>query len=460
MKVVVVGAGFTGVQLARTLIAEGNDVVLMDNDPDRVRLSRNKLDCTVVQTDGNSLKALEEAGVSSARALVALTDDDEVNMVVCALVAPSRPDVLKIARVRNDAYYSGAIMGVDRMVHPDVEAAAAICRAMSHGAVGNVVPIGGGFGIASIPVDEGSALAGVPLWTLATLPDWRYLVAYVESGAEAFLPSGDTVLSPGDRVGVLSSAEDMPNLLKFAEEASDRAPRRVAVFGAGHVGSLVVERLLGSRQTSLFGSLFGGAGKGREIALVDGDDGLCREASERFRGVRVLCGEITDTDFIREEGLDSYDLMVAASGNYERNLVIASYLKSRGVAKTIALTESSEFDDIARKLGVDVAVPMRGTVVDSIMSHLRGGGVTSVHTVCNGRFEIVECDVAPDAKAVGRPLKDISRRGEYLVLLVRPAGGEGFSLPHGNTLIGAGDHVVLAMRGGDMDVVRLFGGMA
>ena len=83
-----------------------------------------------------------------------------------------------------------------------------------------------------------------------------------------------------------------------------------------------------------------------------------------------------------------------------------------------------------------------------------------MHTVCNGRFEIVECDVAPDAKAVGRPLKDISRRGEYLVLLVRPAAGEGFSLPHGDTLIGAGDHVVLAMRGGDMDVVRLFGGMA
>lgn len=432
----------------------------MDNDPERVRLSRNKLDCTVVQTDGNSLKALEDAGVSSARAVVALTDDDEVNMIVCALVAPSHPDVLKIARVRNDSYYSGAIMGVDRMVHPDVEAAAAICRAMSHGAVGNVVPIGDGFGIASIPVEEGSALAGVPLWTLATFPDWRYLVAYVESGGDAFLPSGDTVLSPGDRVGVLSSSADMPGLLKFAEGASDSSPRRVAVFGAGHIGCLVVERLLAARPSSFLGSLLGRGQKGREIALVDGDEKRCREASERFGGVRILCGEITDTDFIREEGLDSFDIMVAASGNYERNLVIASYLKSRGVAKTIALTESSEFDDVARKLGVDVAVPMRGTVVDSIMSHLRGGGVTSVHTVCNGRFEIVECDVAEGAKAVGKALKDISLHGEYLLLLVRPAGGGALVLPHGDTVIGAGDHVVLAMRGGDMEVVRLFGGRA
>ena len=199
MKVIIIGAGLTGVQLARALIAEGSDVVLMDNDPERVRHSRNKLDCAVVQTDGNSLKALENAGIASARSLVALTEDDEVNMVVCALAASAYPKVLKIARVRNDDYYAGAIMGVDRMVHPDVEAAAAICRAMSHGAVGNVVPIGGDFGIASIPVEEGSAMAGVPLWTLASLPEWRYLVAYVESGAEAFLPSGDTVLSPRGR---------------------------------------------------------------------------------------------------------------------------------------------------------------------------------------------------------------------------------------------------------------------
>lgn len=459
MKVIIIGAGFTGVQLARALVAEGNDVALIDKDDGRVRNARNKLDCTVVQAEGNSLKTLEDAGLPSADAVVALTEDDEVNMVICALVAPSYPDVLKIARVRNDACYAGAMTGVDSMIHPDVEAAAAICRAMNHGAVGNVVPIGGGFGIASVPVVECGALAGVPLWTLASLPGWRYLVAYVESGKEAFLPGGDTVLSPGDRAGVLASYADMPALMKLVDGSADATPRRVAVFGAGRIGSLVVERLLAGRQTSFFGALFGGGAKGREITLVDGDEGLCRAASQRFRGVRVLCGEITDTDFIRDEGLDTYDLMVAASGSYERNLVIASYLKSRGVAKTIALTESAEFDDVARKLGVDVAVPMRGTVVDSVMSHLRGGGVTAVHTVCNGRFEVVECDVAQDSKVVGRALKDISRRGEYLLLL-RSAGGKDLAMPNGDTVISAGDHVVLVLRAGDAEIVRLFGGGA
>ena len=232
MKVIIIGAGFTGVQLARALVAEGNDVSLIDKDAGRVRNARNKLDCTVVQAEGNCLKTLEDAGLPSADAVVALTEDDEVNMVTCALIAPAYPDVLKIARVRNDACYAGAITGVDRMIHPDVEAAAAICRAMNHGAVGNVVPIGGSFGIASVPVIEGGALAGVPLWTLASLPGWRYLVAYVESGKDAFLPSGDTVLSPGDRAGVLASRADMPALMKLVEGCADATQRRVAVFGA------------------------------------------------------------------------------------------------------------------------------------------------------------------------------------------------------------------------------------
>ena len=103
-KVIVVGAGFTGLQLARTLVAEGVSVVLVDRDPEKVQHARSALDCTVVESDGNSPETLSEAGIASADARVALTDDDERNMIVCSLVDADFPDVLKIARVRNYAY--------------------------------------------------------------------------------------------------------------------------------------------------------------------------------------------------------------------------------------------------------------------------------------------------------------------------------------------------------------------
>lgn len=101
------------------------------------------------------------------------------------------------------------------------------------------------------------------------------------------------------------------------------------------------------------------------------------------------------------------------------NMVVSAYLESLGVEKTIALVAHSAFGDIARKLGVDVAVPVRDTLVDSIMSHLHGKSVTGIHTVSNGAFEIVECDLPSSSKLVGKTLKEIADPGNYLMLLVK-----------------------------------------
>ena len=105
MNIVIIGAGFTGVQLARRLINEKNNVVLIDNDDATVRHASNRLDCTVIQADGNSLDTLEDVGIAKADALVTVTDNDEINMITCSLVDAVYPRLLKIARVRNYAYY-------------------------------------------------------------------------------------------------------------------------------------------------------------------------------------------------------------------------------------------------------------------------------------------------------------------------------------------------------------------
>ena len=71
MKIVIIGAGFTGVQLAKRLSNGKNDVVLIDNDEEIVRHASNRLDCDVIQADGNNLTTLEDAGLAKADALCA-----------------------------------------------------------------------------------------------------------------------------------------------------------------------------------------------------------------------------------------------------------------------------------------------------------------------------------------------------------------------------------------------------
>ena len=119
---------------------------------------------------------------------------------------------------------------------------------------------------------------------------------------------------------------------------------------------------------------------------------------------------------MEEEGIQKYNLVICATHNHELNMVVSAYLESLGVEKTIALVAQSQFGNIARKLGIDVAIPMRDTLVDSIISHLHGKSVTGIHTVSNGAFEIVECDLPSSSKFIGKQLKDIASPGSTFSL--------------------------------------------
>ena len=471
MTIFIIGAGFTGMQLAATLVLERNKVVLVDNDPEKVRRASDAIDCTVLEADGNSIDVLEQAGIASANAFVALTGDDEVNMIACQLVDSAYPDILKIARVRNYAYYSAvesasrrkrtsgkdtvrAMYGMDAMVNPDVEAASAMHRAVEYGAVGNVIDLTNGFMLTTLSVGSGSVLVGRRMRELSSIDGWNFLVAFAEPETGALIPRGDTVINAGDTLGVVSRTADVAKIAQFAQ-ATHETFRRIVIFGADRVGAMLIPLIAENRRSTLWRMLFGGklSERQREVIVVDRNAARCQEIAKRHSYVRVLCGDITDEALMNEEDLYSCDLIVAASGNYELNLVTAAYMKSKGANKAVALTASTAYGAVARKLGIDVAVPMRGTVVDSILSHLRGRNVSAIHSVGNRSFEIVEGDISGKSRFAGKKLRELRELdGEFLLLPAKGSNGV-TAIPNGETALDAGSHVVLIVRSGDTELL-------
>ena len=474
MKIVIIGAGFSGSQLAKTLIAEGNKVVLVDRSAERVRSAGDQLDCTVIEADGSNLEVLEKAGISSADALVTITGDDDTNLIICSLVDAVYPETLKIARVRDYEHYmrvlegtrrrrdnpdaaSHPMFGVDYIVNPDVEAAGRIMRAMEIGATGASIDLNDEYNIVVLPVAEGSRMAGKSLKDLAALEDWNFLAAFIESDGEASLPGGESVFKAGDHVGILARKEDTAKLLEFT--GADSAPmERVAIFGADNVGALTVAAQAESSQSFWYRLLSLGRSKRKRLIVIDRDVQRCRDLAEKFPEARILNGDITDDGLIQSEGVCGCDLVVAASGNYERNLMTAAYLKLRGVGKAIALTSDSAFDEIAGKLGIDVTVPMRDVVIDTIVSHLRGRNVKSVHSVGARKYEIVSCEVSQDSRFAGKSLREIGRIENSLVLLVRQPGSETSEIPNGATVLNGGAQAVLIVPAGETGVLGMFAG--
>jgi trk system potassium uptake protein TrkA len=474
LKIVIVGAGFTGVQLAKRLINEKNDVILIDNDESTVRHASNRLDCAVVQADGNNIQTLEDAGIAKADALVCVTESDEVNMITCSLADAVYPDILKIARVRNYAYYNNTsavkkshaeafsgshrpLYGIDYMIHPDVEAARNIVEAVKNGAVNDVLSFDGAYELSRITIGEDSALAGRHLESVRNLTDKPFLIAYVESDGKTSLPSGSTLLHPGDSIGLLTKDQYLEELFNLCG-SHIQTLKRIALVGVGRVGSIVAESLSTHKKSSLVSRLLLHKMQ-QQLVIVDTDQALTNEASGRFPDANVFCADISDEGFIEEEKINTCDLVICATSNYELNLVAAAYLESLGVRKTVSLVASSAYATIARKIGVDVPVPVRDVVVDSIMSHLHGSGVTGIHTVATGEIEVVECVLQPNSPLIGKMLKDIARPGQFLIMLMQKQSSIGYQIPVGVTQLSVGDKAILVTQADKtQQVLRYFNG--
>jgi len=478
MRIIIVGAGRTGTQLARYLVREKHDVALIESNEERARHASNRLDCLVLHDEGNKFAALEEAGIAKAEALVCVTDSDEVNMIVCGIAASKYPGLLKIARVRNDDYIrlnqyapQSAIMGIDHFVHPDVEAARSTLRALSHGALGNIFGFAGtSYELGSMNVAEGSAFDGLCLSNYRTLINEDSLIALLErqvgTSWECILPTGSTVLMKGDRIHILAQESRMEHIFRLAGRY-EKPLRRIGIVGGGAIGTLIAEGIMGDhpsgedtdekKKGGVFSLLRSFIPKiNRRVIIVEEKYELCKKLSARFPEALVLNEDISDERFVTEEELGELDLIITATANQELNIIAAVYLKSRGVGRAIAMVSSSGYETIARQLGVDVVIPMQSVVVDSILYNLMGKGIRGVHRLGDGTLEIMETEVRDDSPIVNKSITEFNLSQGGLVMLVNR--GENSFIPQGVYVFRAGDRVILlAKHGNEADLDKYFG---
>jgi trk system potassium uptake protein TrkA len=482
MRIVIIGAGMVGTQLAQHLIQEKHDVSIIEANEERARHASNRIDCMVLHDEGNSIKALEEAGIARADALVCVTDSDEVNMIICGLAASrygrggEAGGLLKIARVRNDDYIhlsrSGdkQVLGIDHFIHPNMEASRSMLKAIEHGAMGDIISFSNTpYELGSIDVATDSAFDGLALRDYRRMVSAESLVTLIERRGDVLLPSGATVLERGDRVHILANGDALPGIFAFAGD-TEKPIRNIGIVGGGRVGSLLAEGLFnkdglsgepGDTRREKRGFLFPLLKpllprSGRRIVIIEQDYRLCKELAARFPEALILNEDISDESFVNEEQLDDLDLLVTTTNNQELNIITAVYLKSRGIERTIAMVTGSGYAAMARQLGVDVVIPMKTVVVDSILSCLMGSGVKEVHRIGDGSVDIIEVEIARDAPAANMPISEFRLSAGGLLMLVN-RGGASF-IPKGDYVFSEGDHIVLiAKTGSQAEIEKYFG---
>ena len=331
MRIVIVGAGNTGVQLAKYLIQEKHDVSIIESDEERAKHISNRLDCLVVHEKGNNLSALGDAGIKKADALVCVTGSDEINMIICGLAASllGEGKLLKIARVRNDDYLNMSfsdgrkVLGIDHFIHPSMEVARSIIKAIEHGVMGDIFSFTDTqYEMGAMDIAAGSALDGMALTEYRKLVTHESIVTLIERNDEVMLPSGSTVIKSGDRVHILSNSKNLPEIYRFAGDVVQKPIRKIGIAGGGRLGSMIAEGLLDdesvisggkksrghSKKKNVFSPLIKVfALKKRRVIIIEKDSKLCAGLAARFPEALILNEDISDESFANEEALDDLD---------------------------------------------------------------------------------------------------------------------------------------------------------
>ncbi len=453
MTVVIAGGGAVGSQLARGLIEEHHDVVLIERDAGVVQRLTNSLDCFVQTGEASNLHVLTEAGVARADVFVAATDSDETNMIACAVVASQFDTPIKIARVRNMDYTIAKVaenhfMGIDYLVNPEVEAARAILRSIAHGAVSDVMLFQyADVQIRNLPVDPQSPFLGQSLQRLSAIIPGSFLIAAIVRGNDYIVPSGNTVIQEADILYVVAAPDVLEDI--FTRAGRKRVElRKVVIVGGGRVGQQILDELSTAGTTTgglpgRIASLFS-RGQKRTIKVIDRNRERCKLLADRYPDALVIHADVSTDSVLEQEHLTRSDLVIAVTDNQELNVITALYAKSLGTRRVVALVNRAQYADVAMQLGVDVAVSQKNALVNTMIRFIRGESITSLHTISDGMVEVIEVEVTSGSKGADIAIRDLEMPRDTLILaLVRTSST---TVPGGDAVIQVGDQLVVLAR--------------
>jgi len=452
MKVIIVGAGNVGIQIARQLIEENRDVVIIERDLEKVKGASNTLDCMVVHGQANNRETLVQSGIEEADFFISVTESDEMNMIACGLVSSEFEVPYKIARVRNLDYSNSRIsentfLGIDYIVNPEIEAARAIVRSVEHGATSDIMYFeDSDFEMRTFVVNPDSFFAGKRVEEIKQDSDLNFIIAVVLRNDDYIIPYGSTEIQPGDTLYIIGSHKVIEALLTLA--GKQKLPmRKVIIVGGGRIGVHVTEQLLGKKTQSKRNVLeklldsFLAPGLNRKIVIVEENYDKCKQLAERFPDVLVMKGDVSEEGILEEGDLNTFDLLIAATGNQELNLITSLYAKSLGIRRTIALVRKSNFLHIAGHLSVDATISLNNTMVNTILKFIRKGNVRSVHAVSGGKLEILEISCESGCPFAGKEVQELKLPKNTLIMFI--TRGKESLLPYGQFVIEYGDHIVL-----------------
>lgn len=436
MQIIIVGCGKVGRALAAQLSGEDSNVTVVDTNGDVVKTVANYYDVMGVAGNGASYSVLAEADIEHTDVLIAVTHNDEVNLL-CCVVARKAANCHTIARVRNPVYseeraFLRKELGLSMIINPEYAAAQEIARLLRFPSAIEIDSFSKGrIEMLRFRVPAASMLDGLALRELPQRLPMDVLICAAERGEEVLIPDGNFVIRSGDLLSMIAIPGNAAAFFKKVGISTNQV-KNTMIIGGGEITYYLSKLLLNM---------------GIRVKIIEKRRERCEELSDLLPKATIICGDGSDRELLREEHLEQMDSLVAGTDMDEENIILSLYARDRVRAKVVTKLNHLDFNDVIHSLDLDSLIYPKNIAAEYILQYVRaignsmGSNVETLYKLMDGRVEALEFLVHKNSDLAGIRLQDMRLKRNLLIAGIGRKGR--LIIPGGQDEFLPGDSVIV-----------------
>lgn len=442
MRIVIAGAGAVGTHLARMLSNENHNIVLIDQDENKLAKLNNELDIMALAVSPTSILGLQQADVEHANLFIAVTPNESENLTSCML-AKQLGAKRTVARIDNYEYMNPAHkrlfenMGISSLIYPEMLAGKEIAASTQYSWVRQYIDFDGNLVLLSVKMHDehaysakGRKIRGENLLLDHTLKEigmggHRFHVVAIKRDGETIIPSGDEKILSNDLVFFMTTKEEINNIRHITGKDNYPQVKHIMIIGGGKL-AVRADWAISDHMS---------------VKIIEKDVTRCEELGRLVKDrTMVINGDGYDLDLLRDEGYNHIEAFVAITSNDEKNILACVAARRNGIYNTYAQVENLSYLDMAESLDVGTVINKKMLAASHIYQMLLKADVNNVKMLTVADADVAEFMVREGSKATKKPIMDIGLPNDINIGgLIR--NGKGM-LVSGRTQLQAGDRVV------------------
>lgn len=436
MFIIILGSSQIGATLAEELANDGHDVTVVDDNLNELRNLQQRIDIGTVYGHPAYPDILKRAGAQKADMVVAVTLNDETNMVACQVAYSLFNVPTKIARIRSPHFlirnelFGDDNLPIDVFINPEQLITHDVVKLIEHPGTMQVVDFyHGKVVLAQVTAQAGPPLIGCTLGEISSIVGEQAVKVVALYRNDQHLPLTEQItIEAGDEVFFVCAQDQLISINQHLYPKQP-SPHWIMIAGGGHVGSCLAAEL-SSRY---------------KVKLIESNRARCEQLAEMLPNVTILHGDATDRDLMVNENIEKADVFCAMTSDDEDNILSSLQANHLGAKQVISLINRSNYVEILQKGAINIAIPPQQVTIGSILTHIRGHAVVKVHTLRHGEAEAMEVHIQAGLhnKLVGRKLSQLKLpRGSVVGAICR---NDEIIIPLPDDTLQLDDHLIILL---------------